>query len=67
VGFVGFGPLHLYDRPSGITLKGTEAQFGETPIWPCHNSDDWLQRTASMASAQTIQALCHAAETKINL
>src|SRR2546427_328482 len=41
-----------------------EARSGETPVRRCHNSDDWLRGTASMASAQAIQASCQATGTQ---
>jgi hypothetical protein len=57
------GPLRLTVRPSGVTgieRRGMEARSGEAPVWRCHNSDDWFRWTASMASAQAIQASCQA-------
>src|SRR5258706_16205195 len=40
--------------------KGMEARSGETPVWRCHNSDDWFRWTATVASAEAIQASCQA-------
>src|ERR1700738_3412383 len=41
-------------------LRGIGARSGAAPVWRCQNSDDWFRWTASMASAQTIQASCQA-------
>src|ERR1700687_479718 len=41
-----------------------EARSGEAPVWRFHNSDDWFRGTASIASAQAIQASCQAIATQ---
>src|SRR4051794_24401838 len=41
-----------------------EARSEEAPAWRFHNSDDWSQGTASMASAQAIQASCQTAAAR---
>src|SRR5665647_3520116 len=46
---------------SGVRPRGMEARSGEAPVWRYRNSDDWFRWTASMASAQAIQASCQGA------
>src|ERR1700682_1407838 len=41
-----------------------QARSGEAPVSWCHSSDDWFRGTASVASAQAIQASCQAAATR---
>jgi hypothetical protein len=43
---------------TGGHAKGMKARSGEAPVGRFQKSDDWFRGTASMASAQTIQASC---------
>src|SRR5712671_3716270 len=50
----------------GDFLSGIEACSGEAPVRRCQNSDEWSRGTASMASAQAIQASCQLAAPQNN-
>jgi hypothetical protein len=61
------GSLLIGDFLSQLSLHQPDAQrraLGRPPVRRCQNSNDWFPRTASMASAQTIQASCQATATQ---
>src|SRR6266436_2296599 len=57
-------PLRLDGRPFGVTARRIGARSRDAPVRRFHNSDEWSQGTASMASAQAIQASCQAEKSK---